>query len=122
MATVLREGRQLQLKLTRFLGLPWLKHVRNFRTGVQSCAAVLHQQILTSPLPEFDGLKNIQSYEELYKFSLDEPDIFWGKLARNRLSWFKDFDEVKDVNMDGSKIKWFLNGKINASGNARGMT
>ncbi|KAL4237994.1 Acetyl-coenzyme A synthetase 2-like [Mactra antiquata] len=72
--------------------------------------------ITTTEFPEFarDGLK---SHEDLYRMSLEKPDYFWGTLARSRLSWFEDFGVVKDCDMSKGHIKWFLDGKINASVN-----
>ena len=83
--------------------------------------AVLQQHrqssnICTTPMPEFEGKHGIKSYEDLYRFSLESPDIFWGTLARTRLQWFREFDVVSDCDMNEGKIQWFLNGKLNASG------
>ena len=72
--------------------------------------------IYSTSIPEFEGLANIKSYQDLYEFSLNEPDKFWGKLARSRLTWFKDFDQVSDGDFNTGKISWFLNGKLNVSG------
>ena len=74
------------------------------------------KSILSSPIPEFDGRPGINSYHDMYKFSLEHPDVFWGTLARSRLEWIKDFDKVQDSNFEEGKISWFLNGKINVSG------
>lgn len=54
--------------------------------------------------------------EALYQESLENPDKFWGDLARTRLRWMKEFDTVKEVDMEKGDIKWFLGGKINVSG------
>ena len=67
-------------------------------------------------MPEFEGNFGIKSYEDLHRFSLQNPETFWGTLARNHLQWFSDFDVVSDCDMDAGKIQWFLNGKLNASG------
>jgi len=70
----------------------------------------------TTPLPEFDS-DGLKSHEELYKLSLDKPDYFWGTLARSRLQWLQDFTMVHDCDMNTGRIRWFQDGKINASGN-----
>ena len=72
--------------------------------------------ILSSPIPEFDGRPGINSYQDMYKFSLEHPETFWGTLARSRLEWIKDFDTVQDCNFEEGKISWFLDGKINVAG------
>ncbi|XP_067681216.1 acetyl-coenzyme A synthetase 2-like, mitochondrial [Haliotis asinina] len=71
----------------------------------------------TTPFPEFEGVPNIKTHDDLYRFSLENPDVFWGKLARSRLKWFHDFHKVKDCDMAEGKIQWFDGGKLNASVN-----
>ena len=55
-------------------------------------------------------------HASLYEESLQNPDRFWGDLARSRLTWFKDFDQVMDCDMEQGRISWFNGGKINVSG------
>lgn len=57
------------------------------------------------------------NHAALYEESLKHPEAFWGDLARRRLHWFKDFDQVMDCDMKEGRISWFNGGKINASGN-----
>ncbi|XP_071080511.1 acetyl-coenzyme A synthetase 2-like, mitochondrial [Haliotis cracherodii] len=71
----------------------------------------------TTPFPEFEGVPSIKTHDDLYRFSLENPDVFWGKLARSRLKWFHDFHKVKDCDMTDGKIQWFEGGKLNASVN-----
>jgi hypothetical protein len=74
---------------------------------------------LTANLKELDQFpKEINSYESLYKFSIEHSDKFWSVLARSRLQWHKDFTKVTSGNFGDSdfRLKWFLNGKLNASG------
>ena len=78
--------------------------------------ATKQTSILSSPIPEFDGRPGIKSHQDMYNFSLEHPEIFWGTLARSRLEWIKDFDTVQDCNFVEGKISWFLNGKINVAG------
>lgn len=51
----------------------------------------------------------------LYAESLENPEAFWGDLARRRLSWFREFQQVMDCDMHEGRISWFNGGKINAS-------
>ena len=73
------------------------------------------KHISTTPVPEFES-GSIKTHDDLYKLSLEKPDLFWGKLARSRLNWFKDFSLVRDCDLSKGYIRWFLDGKINASG------
>ena len=54
----------------------------------------------------------------LYKESLENPARFWGDLARSKLHWMEDFTQTMDCDMSGDRLKWFLGGKINVSGEA----
>lgn len=54
----------------------------------------------------------------LYEESLQNPEGFWGDLARRRLHWFKEFDQVMDCDMEQGRISWFNGGKINVSGSS----
>lgn len=55
-------------------------------------------------------------HQALYEESLSNPEGFWGDLARRRLKWFKEFDQVMDCDMDKGEFKWFIGGEINVSG------
>ncbi|PTT57036.1 acetate--CoA ligase [Stenotrophomonas sp. HMWF003] len=58
------------------------------------------------------------TYETLYRESIEHPDAFWGKAAQ-RLEWFKSPTTIKNVsyNLDDFRIKWFEDGELNASVN-----
>ncbi|MET4618315.1 acetyl-CoA synthetase [Stenotrophomonas sp. 2619] len=58
------------------------------------------------------------TYETLYRESIEHPDAFWGKAAQ-RLEWFKPPTTIKNVsyNLDDFRIKWFEDGELNASVN-----
>ena len=73
------------------------------------------KHVSTTPVPEFES-GSIRTHDDLYKLSLAKPDLFWGKLARSRLDWYKDFSLVRDCDLSKGHIRWFLDGKINASG------
>ncbi|XP_074643695.1 acetyl-coenzyme A synthetase 2-like, mitochondrial [Tubulanus polymorphus] len=90
-----------------------LKLFANARSG-RECHSKTFSARISTVLPEF---AQIQTHDELHKLSLADPDKFWGKLGRNRLDWFEEFDIVKDCNLREGKISWFLNGKLNAAVN-----
>lgn len=56
------------------------------------------------------------NHAALYQESLKNPEGFWGDLARRRLKWFKEFDQVMDCDMNKGEFKWFIGGVINVSG------
>ena len=87
----------------------------DFKSKTVSAAYCLSQKRCesTTPFPEFPDLK---THEELYKYSLDHSETFWGTLARSRLTWSKDFTTVTDSSFEAKKFGWFQGGELNASG------
>ena len=57
-----------------------------------------------------------EDHAAIYKESLENPEAFWGDLARNRLRWMKEFDQVMDCDMNEGRLSWFNGGKLNVSG------
>ena len=55
-------------------------------------------------------------YEEVYKESINQPDVFWGR-AGEAISWVKKWDKVLDA---GGKpfYRWFVGGELNTCYNA----
>ena len=65
-------------------------------------------------------LKNrtdIKTHEDLYRFSIQNPDAFWTEQARNTLLWSKDFTKTMDCDMTAARFRWFEDGQLNASVN-----
>ncbi|MBI4558149.1 MAG: acetate--CoA ligase [Candidatus Hydrogenedentes bacterium] len=75
---------------------------------------VLEETRRFTPDDEFRKLANLKSFEEferLYKQSLEDPDAFWGKFAKE-LHWFKRWKRV--LNKDNAPFfKWFEGGTTN---------
>ncbi len=55
-----------------------------------------------------------KQYEELYKKSVEQPEIFWAEIA-GELEWFKPWHTVKKWNPP--EAKWFIGGKTNIAYN-----
>ena len=67
------------------------------------------------PSPEFSArahVKGMDAYKALYEEAKTDPGAFWAKLARQELTWFKDFETPLEWNPPFAK--WFVGGKINA--------
>ncbi|KAK5944175.1 acetyl-coenzyme A synthetase 2 [Knufia obscura] len=62
-------------------------------------------------------LKDVDEYKTLYEESIKDPDKFWGKMARELLTWHRDFQTVKSGSLANGDVAWFLEGQINASYN-----
>lgn len=53
----------------------------------------------------------------MYKQSIEQPDQFWGGLARELLDWERDFDAVRTGSMADGDVGWFHGGRLNAAYN-----
>jgi acetyl-CoA synthetase len=67
--------------------------------------------------PKKPHLNDLSHYQELYKESIENPDKFWGKLARELLTWERDFQTVHSGSFLNGDNAWFLEGRLNASYN-----
>jgi acetyl-CoA synthetase len=64
--------------------------------------------------PHLDGLEH---YQRLYKESIEDPHTFWGRLARELLTWERDFQTTHAGSFENGDNAWFVEGKLNASYN-----
>ena len=55
-------------------------------------------------------------YKIQYKKSIEKADLFWKDIS-TRISWYNSFDRVSEIDYLNADIKWFENGKLNASYN-----
>ncbi len=55
------------------------------------------------------------SYQSLYRRSIDDNEAFWAQQASQQLSWMKPFTQVKNVDFDRNnlRIRWFEDGELN---------
>lgn len=73
----------------------------------QNISNLLNEQRSYPPAPEFTAQANAQP-----GFYDQDPDEFWEREGRERLTWFTPFDQLKEWNPPYAK--WYLGGKINA--------
>lgn len=83
--------------------------------GLRQFASTV-SNIASTDIPEFAGDKAITNYADLHKLSVENPDRFWGTLARSRLRWIKDFNTVQQCDLSNGSFKWFLDGQLNITG------
>ncbi|MEZ6016964.1 MAG: acetate--CoA ligase [Planctomycetota bacterium] len=77
---------------------------------------VLHEERRFPPPQAFQRdarLGSADDYQRMYRQSLDEPDEFWGRIARE-LPWLKPFEQVVDWSQRPF-ARWFDGGRLNAS-------
>jgi len=70
-------------------------------------------QEIYNPNPGFSNphIKDFDEYLSLYKESIENPEKFFGDLAKENISWIEDFKEVH--NSKFQETKWFVGGKTN---------
>ncbi|MCF6228644.1 MAG: acetate--CoA ligase [Planctomycetes bacterium] len=62
-------------------------------------------------------IKSNEEYADLYRQSIEDPDAFWSKMAREELTWFKKWDGTAQYKFTDSGVSWFKGGKLNVSYN-----
>ncbi|MBT5383777.1 MAG: acetate--CoA ligase [Kordiimonadaceae bacterium] len=64
---------------------------------------------------ENHALINKQKYQEMYNYSVSDPEGFWGDMGK-RIDWIKPYETVKNVSYakDDLHIKWYEDGTLNA--------
>ena len=79
--------------------------------------SVLTETRVFEPSPEFSRqahVKSLEQYEQLYREAEEDPEKFWGRIARE-LHWFRKWDKV--LEWEAPWAKWFVGGQINLSYN-----
>ena len=66
-----------------------------------------------NPNPKFSNphIKDFDEYLSLYRESIENPEKFFGELARENIRWIEDFKEVHNSKFQDTK--WFSGGKTN---------
>ncbi|KKZ68017.1 acetyl-coenzyme A synthetase [[Emmonsia] crescens] len=62
-------------------------------------------------------IEDLDEYKKLYEESIRDPETFWARLARELITFEKDFDTTRKGSFEGGDIAWFLGGRLNASYN-----
>ena len=68
------------------------------------------------PPPEVVSAAHVKEYEDLYRFSIENPQSFWAERAEE-LEWYQKWDKVLD-DSNPPFFKWFVGGKTNIVHNA----
>jgi len=80
--------------------------------------SVLQENRQFPPAEAFSADAHISSdeqYQEMWQRAKDDPDGFWGELARENLDWIEPFEQVSEGDMPDTK--WFTGGKLNVTQN-----
>lgn len=71
------------------------------------------------PVPEAfkDSWMSEEKYQELYRYSLENPEAFWGNKAERYLDWYRPWDSIYEGDFKRCEVSWFKGGQLNASVN-----
>jgi acetyl-CoA synthetase len=58
-----------------------------------------------------------EKYQAMYRRSLDDPEGFWGEMAREFLHWEQPWHTVVDYDFATGRAEWFAGGTLNVSYN-----
>ncbi|MGI8581679.1 MAG: acetate--CoA ligase [Chitinophagaceae bacterium] len=61
-------------------------------------------------------IKSLEEYNTAYKKSVEDPEGFWGDIAKN-FTWKKKWNSVLEWNFEEPKIEWFKGAKLNITEN-----
>ncbi len=62
-------------------------------------------------------IKDLKTYEEQYRFSVDSPDEFWAGIASENFVWKRRWDRVSEFDMHAATFKWFDGAQLNITEN-----
>ncbi|KAI9320751.1 acetyl-coenzyme A synthetase [Dichotomocladium elegans] len=84
------------------------------------------EEIPTHPIPKrlLDASKcpmpfvsSRAQYQAMWKESIDQPEKFFGNMAKELLTWTRPFETVQHGSFETGDVSWFLGGELNASYN-----
>jgi acetyl-CoA synthetase len=80
-----------------------------------SIDSILNENRKFEPSAEFRSkahIRSLEDYERLYRESVEDPDKFWGSVAKE-LHWFNPWDKLLEC--DCPWVKLFVGGETNIS-------
>ncbi|KAI8898232.1 hypothetical protein BC833DRAFT_590570 [Globomyces pollinis-pini] len=72
------------------------------------------------PPPQFQNHSthlNEESYKKMYNQSVQDPDAFFDKMAKELLHWTTPYSTVRNGSLKVGDVTWFLDGQLNVSYN-----
>ncbi len=64
-----------------------------------------------------DAYINVDTYRQMYDYSIADPDGFWAEQAEHFLKWDRPWERVVRADFTRGEAEWFGGGKLNASVN-----
>ncbi len=91
----------------------------NDKTEDKLITSMMEEKRIFYPPKELSAsayIKSFDEYQKIYKRSLDNPEGFWGDMAKD-LDWFKKWEKVLVEDFKEAKHQWFIGGKLNVTYN-----
>jgi acetyl-CoA synthetase len=88
-------------------------------SDVKTITSMMGEKRVFNPPDELSDkayVRSLVEYKELYQWSINDPEGFWGEMA-GQLDWYKKWDKVFVDDFKEGKHKWFVGGKLNVSQN-----
>ena len=57
------------------------------------------------------------TYQRMYRQSIEEPDVFWADQAKTFLDWYQPWHTVSAADLPNGNVRWFDGGELNVSVN-----
>jgi acetyl-CoA synthetase len=91
----------------------------NDKTQEKLITSMMEEKRIFYPPKELSAkayIKSFDEYKKIYQRSVDDPEGFWGDMAKE-LDWYKKWDKVLVEDFKEAKHQWFIGGKLNVSYN-----
>ena len=62
-------------------------------------------------------IKNLEEYFQIYRKSVQMPEVFWEEIAEEHFVWRKKWDEVLSWDFEKPEVKWFDGAQLNITEN-----
>ena len=62
-------------------------------------------------------IKNLEEYFQIYRKSVQTPEVFWEEIAEEHFVWRRKWDEVLSWDFEKPEVKWFDGAQLNITEN-----
>lgn len=62
-------------------------------------------------------IKNLEEYFQIYRKSVQTPEVFWEEIAEEHFVWRKKWDKVLSWDFEKPEVKWFDGAQLNITEN-----
>jgi len=62
-------------------------------------------------------IKHLEEYYQVYRKSVDHPEVFWAEIAKEHFLWRKKWDKVLSWDFQKPEVKWFEGAELNITEN-----